>query len=357
MNSENSAAVLVVDDEHYVLDSLSILLKKRGYNVFSSKNGKSALEALYKNSIDVVLTDIKMPEIDGIQLLHEIHTYNSQIPVILMTAYADLDIAVKAIKEGAFDFITKPYISDQLIHSIQKAVSYYRLQQVEKNYKATLENTVRQRTKELADALTMVKEMSNELIRRLTTVAEYRDTDTGTHISRIGLYSKMIAEKLAMPLDFIDMIKFASPMHDIGKIGIPDSILLKPGPLTKEEFEFMKTHTTIGEKMLHGSTYPGIKMAATIALTHHERWDGSGYPNGLKGEDIPVEGRIVILVDQYDAMRSKRPYKRPFTHEETCRTILDGNDRTLPTHFDPKVLKAFMEVAPAFEEIFKIHQD
>ena len=161
-----------------------------------------------------------------------------------------------------------------------------------------------------------------------------------------------------MPTDFIDTIAYASTLHDIGKIGIQDNILLKPGPLTTEEFEIMKSHTTIGEKMLSGSSHKVIQMASKIALTHHERWDGTGYPMGLQGNDIPIEGRLVIICDQYDALRSKRPYQLPLNHEEAFKIITEGDGRTIPEHFDPYVLKAFIEVAPVFfEEIYNTHKD
>jgi putative two-component system response regulator len=196
-----------------------------------------------------------------------------------------------------------------------------------------------------------------EAIHRLTVAAEYKDEDTANHIRRISHYSKVLAPEMGWKPQMADLLFEAAPMHDVGKIGVPDSILLKPGPLTPEEWKVMKAHPAIGAGILFDSPSPLIKMASEIAATHHERWDGSGYPNGLKGDEIPLSGRIVMLADQYDALRSKRPYKPPFDHEKTCDIILNGDGRTLPSHFQPKLLQAFVWVKDAFAEIYGSHVD
>jgi len=357
MSKTTGGSVIIVDDDAFVLETTALILTSRGYLVIPCNKATDALKRFMEKRPDAVLTDVKMPGMTGIQLLEELHSISPEVPVILMTAYAELDVAVEAVKKGAFDFIIKPFRPEYLVHSVEKAVSYAKLLRLEKDYKGVLEQEVRTRTEELAGALKMVKGMSKELALRLTMVAEYRDTDTGAHIKRIGFYCAGIAGYLKLSSDFIETIAFASSMHDIGKIGIPDSILLKPGALTGEEFDVMKTHAAIGARMLEDSPYPAIQLAASIALVHHERWDGTGYPKGLKGAAIPIEGRIIILADQYDALSSKRPYKKAFSHEEVVKIITEGDGRTRPEHFDPDVLKAFVEIEPDFKKIRESLED
>jgi putative two-component system response regulator len=353
MHSESPGNIFIVDDDRYVLESVSILLRESGFSVTSFSSGHDAIRQFVTEPVDLILTDINMPGMTGIELLEKIRYLDRETPVLLMTAYADLDTAVRAIQKGAFDFIIKPYRPPYLIHAVEKGLTYKRLTNIEKNYKRELEKTVELRTSELNEALNKLTNMSGEIIERLTAAAELRDEDTGAHINRIGKYAQCLSSQLGLSACFTKNITVASAMHDVGKIGIPDSILLKPAALTAEEFNCIKQHTVIGEKILKGSSHAILQMGAIIAATHHERWDGTGYPYGLKAEAIPMEGRLVMLADQYDALRNSRVYKPAFSHAKTCDILLNGDGRTLPKHFEPRVLEAFRDSEKVFEEIFE----
>jgi len=227
---------------------------------------------------------------------------------------------------------------------------------IEESYEGKLEEAVRERTGELAEAVAMIRRASNELIIRLAKAVESRDQSTGNHVARVALYSQIIARALGRSKDYVEAIAITSSIHDIGKIGVPDDILLKKGALTIDEKEIMRKHTRIGYGILSASEHPRIREAAAIALTHHEHWDGSGYPAGLKGDEIPAEARIVALCDLYDALRSERSYKPGLDHATAVRYIVEGGPGTSPLHFDPEVLRAFRDSAEAFDEVFKKHQ-
>lgn len=362
MKTLNEKKILIVDDEEDIRDSVSFILNKKlngdgNYSVITCSNAHDAIERIKENNIDIVVSDINMPEVSGMELLDNIKSIKRELPVLLMTAYADLNTAVEAVKLGAFDFIMKPLHPDYLIHTVKKAIQYNNYFKLKEQYKYYLEKTVAERTHDLENAMKDAEDFSNELVRRLITVAEFRDTEAGAHVSRIGIYAEMIAQKLNMPPEFVRNIKEASPLHDIGKLGITDYILFKIGPLTPEEYEVMKTHTIEGARILSGSVNPVIQMAESIALNHHERWNGTGYPKRLRGEEIPIEGRIVNICDQYDAIRSERIYKPEYSNEETVRIITKGDGRTMPEHFDPDVLSAFIRISPKFDEIYNSYGD
>lgn len=349
--------ILVVDDDVSVRRYLTSLFRKEGLPFIACESAADAMTQLQENAVSLVLTDIMMPEVSGIELLDQVRAFNAEIPVILMTGFADLEVAIEAINKGAFSFLTKPFRQSNLLSVVMRGLEHFRLVEAEKTYTTKLENTVLRKTRELEDTLTMANQLSLELVQRLSAVAEFRDSYTAAHIRRIGLYSKVVAEAMHMYKDFVEAVTVASSLHDIGKIGIPDNILLKTAPLTTEERAIMKEHTTMGSKILGDSSHPTIQMACSIALHHHERWDGGGYPLGLKRSEIPIEARIVKLADEYDAIRSKRSYKPPLDHREALRIIREGDDRTSPEHLDPDVLGVFEGVAPRFEEIFASNSD
>ncbi|MCD6567461.1 MAG: response regulator [Dehalococcoidia bacterium] len=351
--TEKQHRILIVDDEKVIRRVLRAKLSDRGYQCLEAGNAEEAMDEMRASLPDVVMLDIMMPGKLGSELLPEIKAGYPDTAVIMITAVIDAPIAIECMRQGAYDYLTKPFSLDEVVLSVDRALEDRRLKLELKNYQQHLEKMVEERTRELRQAVEKLKVASLETILRLARAAEYRDENTGAHIKRMSQYCAAIARKTGLNTETVEIILYAAPMHDVGKIAVPDRILLKPGPLNPDEWEVMKQHAVIGAQILEGSDAEFIKMASVIALTHHEKWDGSGYPRGLKGSKIPLAGRIAAIADVFDAMTSKRPYKEPFSLEKALGII----KQCAGSHFDPKVVAAFFAAEDEILSIKETYKD
>ena len=360
----DQARILIIDDEPINVRIIEKSLRQAGYRqIVAHTDSETALEMIAAQRPAVVLCDVCMP-VSGMEILRQViaNPVLVHIPMIMVTASDDEKLRAEALELGATDLLSKPLRATELLPRVRNALLVKSHVAHLQSYSHDLERQVRQRTAELLAS-------RKELIHCLARLAEFRDNETGRHVIRVGRYSGLLAREMGLDEELAELIENAAPLHDIGKIGIPDAILLKKGKLTPEEFEIMqrhvalgkgtfeplslqetralRSHTVLGEMMVNVASSPLLTMAAQIALTHHERWDGTGYPIGLAGEDIPLCGRIVAVADVFDALSNKRPYKPAFPIQQ-CFTILDEGSGS---HFDPQVVAAFKAVR---EEILQV---
>ncbi len=351
--------ILVVDDEYQNLFLMHDFLVPLGYQVSIAGEGTEAIQMAREGHYDVVLLDINMPGMDGFEVLTRLRNQEETkfTPIVMVTGQGELEHRVRALDLGADDFLTKPVDWMELKARVRSLVKVKAYHDHMLHHQRQLEDEVNRRTQELRratkklhEAHSKLKEASLDTIYRLCRAAEYRDENTGGHIKRMSEYAAAVGRRMGLNERTVEGILYAAPMHDVGKIGIPDRILLKPGKLIEEEWEIMKQHTLIGARILEGSSGGFISLAAIIALTHHERWDGKGYPNGLHSRQIPLVGRITAIADVFDAMTSMRPYKQPFSLKKAFAIIEDSRG----THFDPAVVDAFLSIK---EEILAIKEN
>ncbi len=362
---DKAAKIMIVDDEPLNVMTFRQHLKMEGYeNFVTTSDAREALHLLRSERPDVLLLDIRMPEISGLDILRVtgLDPVLQHIPVLILTAASDPATRKQALDLGASDFLQKPIDPNELLPRVRNAIVIKKHYDMASSEAARLEQQVERRTRQL-------EATRQQLILCLARAAEHRDNDTGNHVIRVGRYTAIIARQMGYPDNRLEMLEQAAQLHDVGKIGIPDSILFKPGKLGNDEYELMKkhcalgrqiiepisekewnilkTHTRIGESMLHVRSSSLLMLAARIAQTHHERWDGKGYPLGLQAEDIPLEGRIVAVADVFDALSSKRPYKDPFPRQKCFDILREGRG----TQFDPAVIDAFFDCADEIVEI------
>jgi putative two-component system response regulator len=311
-----NAGILVVDDEAANVKLLRLTLQAAGYtNILSTQDPRVVTALILNNPVDLILLDLKMPHLDGFEVMERLQQLGIDLPpVLVLTAYQARQMRMRALKSGARDFLTKPFDLEELEARVRNLLELRLYHRSLQDQNTLLEERVRERTRKLT-------ETRLEIVRRLARAAEFRDLATGQHIERMSRICSLLGRTAGMSEAESDLLLYASPMHDIGKIGIPDHILKKKGVLTPEEREVMQHHTSIGAAILENSDSEIIEMARVIVLTHHERWDGTGYPQGLKGDQIPLVGRISALADVFDALTSARPYKKPWSSEEAMAWI------------------------------------
>jgi putative two-component system response regulator len=331
------AKILVIDDQESNLQILERMCKGAGYeHVKTISDPRQALAAFLEQKPDLVLLDLVMPHLDGFEVMSQLRARvqrEEYLPILVLTTDVSPESRQRALSIGAKDFVNKPFDRGEVelrIRNLLETRFVYR--ELRKNNES-LEIMVRQRTSDLEEARL-------EILERLAVAAEYRDDTTGQHTRRVGRVSALISKALGLGREEVELMERAAPLHDVGKIGVPDQILLKGGRLTPEEFSLMKTHTTIGAKILGGSRNKLLQFAEEIARFHHEHWDGTGYSPGLAGEAIPLSARIVAIADVYDSLTHERPYKRAWSKEEAVAEIELGTG----SHFDPDVVGAFMEI-------------
>ena len=337
-NQVYEAKILIVNDQklHYLY--LEKVFKKAGYsNIKCLADSMQVLKTIQEFVPDLIILDLIMPQLDGFQVLEQINDFRrtNYVPVLALSEEKTSDVRLKALQSGASDFLEQPYENLEILFRIQHLVEMKILHTVVENQNKELENKVTARTKELQDT-------QLDIIQRLAQAAEFRDSETGSHIIRLGKYCACMGKLAGLTEAECDLLRNAAPLHDVGKIGIPDSILLKPGSLTKQEFEIMKSHTDIGAQLLSGSFSPIMKMAQQIALTHHEKFDGTGYPRQLRGDDIPLIGQICSICDVFDALTTDRPYKQAWSIEKAVEEI----KKMKGSHFSPTIVDKFLETLP-----------
>lgn len=342
-NDIKKARIMIVDDTPVNLYLLEAIVTTAGYQHVTTVSDPREVETLYQElEPHLVLLDISMPHMDGYQVMERLKTIekDTYIPVMVLTAIQDNETRKKALACGAQDFLSKPFDNTEVLTRIRNMIKVRLLHTQIQNHNVILEEQVRQRTRELENTRL-------EIIRKLGQAAEYRDTETGAHIIRMSRMCAVLGELSGLSSQETELLLNASPMHDVGKIGVPDAIMLKPGRLTADEWRIMTEHTLIGDKLLEGHDHELMNTARQIALTHHEKWDGAGYPKGLKQDAIPLCGRIAALADVFDALTSKRPYKQPYPVEKALAIIHESRG----THFDPNLTDLFLDNIDRFIQI------
>ena len=352
INDVSSSTILLVDDEDHNIKLLETLLQLQGYKTISANCGADALAKAAAERPDLILLDIMMPGMDGFETVAHLKADSTtqHVPVIMVTALDDRATKLHALEAGAEEFLSKPINRADLTIRVRNLLRLKKYSDLLSGYNLELEEQVRKRTAQLEDAYC-------DTVLTLVRASEHKDEGTGHHVKRIGHYCRLLATAMHFESPVDDAMFHASPMHDIGKIGIPDHVLLKAGNLSPEEWTIMKTHCALGASILASGTSPYVRMGAEIAQNHHERWDGSGYPNGLKGEEIPLSARIMQICDVYDALRCQRPYKAAMDHARAVEIISEGDGRTKPEHFDPQVLECFRANADQFARIYDLYRD